>query len=621
MKIIDIQSPEDIKKLSKEELVILANDMREFLLETVSKTGGHLSSNLGVVELTIALHYVFNAPEDKILFDVGHQCYVHKALTGRAKDMENLRKLNGIAGFQKRKESVYDCFEAGHSSTALSTALGMAIARDLNNDTYSVVPVVGDGAIVSGMSLEALNQIGYKRRKLIIVFNDNNMSINKNVGALKKSFAKLRTNENYTEARDNVKGFLNQSKVGEIVHKGIHSLKESFKKGVIDSGIFKELNIDYIGPIDGHNIKDLIRAFYAAKRKDGPCVVHVITKKGKGYKYTEEDRIGNWHGVSKFDIESGKPLTRVPEGYMSYSSIVANTVERIMDENKDVVCITPAMITGSKLNNIFNKYPERSFDVGIAEDHAICFASGFALSGKKPFVSIYSSFLQRAYDQINHDIARMKLPVVIGVDRAGIVGEDGETHHGVFDISILRSIPNIIITQGKNSIEIENLIYTAFKQDRPFFIRYPRGNIEYTKNYKFSEVPVGEWERLDNNSNVDAYILTYGEDVLKINDYITKKKLNYGVINCRYIKPIDFDMLDSILKKKKPIFVYTTDIIKGGLGDEILEYMSFKGYRNRVYLYGINDIYLTHGTCDELKKLLKLDFDSFFKDIKQKLNA
>lgn len=619
MKVIDIKSPQDIKSLDKKELPKLANDIRDFLLDSVSKTGGHLSSNLGVVELTIALHYVFDAPEDKILFDVGHQSYVHKILTGRAKDMKHLRQLNGISGFQKRKESIYDCFEAGHSSTALSTALGMAIARDLNNDTYSVVPVVGDGAIMSGLSFEALNQIGYKRRKLIIVFNDNNMSINKNVGALKKSFAQLRTNESYTETRDNVKGFLNQSKFGETIQKGIHDIKESFKRGVIDSGIFKEFNIDYIGPIDGHNINDLIKAFYAAKRKDCPCVVHVITKKGKGYKYTEEDRVGKWHGVSKFDRESGKPLTKIPDGYLDYSSIVSNAIEKIMDENKDVVCITPAMITGSKLNNIFSKYPDRAFDVGIAEDYAVCFASGFALSGKHPFISIYSSFLQRAYDQINHDIARMKLPVVIGIDRAGIVGEDGETHHGVFDISLLRSIPNVIITQGKNSVEIENLLYTAFKQNCPFFVRYPRGNIEYTKNYKFKEIEVGKWEKINNNKSIEAYILTYGEDVIKIADRVSKRKLPYEVINCRYIKPIDIDLLDEIFKKRKPIFVYTTDIIKGGLGDEILEYKSIKGVKSEVYIYGIDDIYVTHGSQDELKKLLKIDIDSFFKSIKQKL--
>ena len=621
MEVLDIKSPDDIKNLSIDELNILANKIRVFLLDSVSKTGGHLSSNLGVVELTIALHYVFDAPKDKILFDVGHQSYIHKILTGRAKDMEHLRKFKGIAGFQKRAESPFDCFEAGHSSTALSTALGMAISRDLNNENYDVIPIVGDASIMSGMSLEALNQIGYKRRKMIIIFNDNNMSINKNVGALKLSFAKMRTEEGYTDFRDSVKTFLNKSKFGSNIQSAIHHIKNRVKKGVINSGIFKEFDIDYIGPVDGHNIEELIKAFKAAKRKDGPCVVHVITKKGKGYKYTENDRIGNWHGVGKFDVDSGKKLCVIPEGYKDYSSIVADAVERLMEENKDIVCITPAMITGSKLNNIFAKYPDRSFDCGIAEDHAICFASGFALSGKRPFVAIYSSFLQRAYDQINHDIARMNLPVVVGIDRAGIVGEDGETHHGVFDISFLRSLPNVVIAQGKNSIEIENLIYTGFAHNSPFFVRYPRGFIEYTKNYKFTNIPVGKWEKISNNSSVKCYILTYGEDVIKVQDYINSHKLPYSVINCRYLKPIDEEMLLDICKEKKPLFIYTSDILKGGLADDVLEFISNNKLKTNCYSIGIDDMYVQHGSVDELKKDLKIDINSLFNYIKRNLNA
>ena len=621
MDILDIKSPKDIKNMSYEELNILASKMRNFLLDVVSKNGGHLASNLGVVELTIAMHYVFNAPEDKILFDVGHQSYVHKILTGRANEMLNLRKHGHISGFQKRAESEYDCFEAGHSSTALSTALGMAIARDLNNEKYNIIPFVGDASIMSGMSLEALNQIGYKRRKMIIIFNDNNMSIDKNVGALKQSFAKMRTEESYVDFRDKVKDLLNQTKAGSSLQKGIHNLKDLVKKGVIDSGIFKEFNIDYIGPVDGHNIEQLVKAFKAAKRKDVPCVVHVITTKGKGYKYTEGDRTGKWHGVGKFDIETGKLVSSVPEGNKDYSSIVANAVEKIMDTNNDVVCITPAMITGSKLNSIFAKYPDRSFDCGIAEDHAICFASGFALNGKRPFVSVYSSFLQRAYDQLNHDIARMDLPVVVGIDRAGIVGEDGETHHGVFDISFLRSLPNVIICQGKNSIEIENLIYSGFNQNHPFFIRYPRGNIEYTKNYKFNEIPIGKWEIVGNNKLSKCYILTYGEDVIKVSNYVTAKNLPYAVINCRFLKPIDTKMLLDISKTKKPIFIYTTDILKGGLADEALEVLNEHNVKTPVYTFGIDDIYVKHGSVDELKKDLKLDINSLITFIKKKLNA
>lgn len=621
MNVLDIKSPKDIKNMSYEELNILSSKIREFLLDVVSKNGGHLASNLGVVELTIAIHYVFNAPEDKILFDVGHQSYVHKILTGRAKDMEHLRKHGYISGFQRREESEYDCFEAGHSSTSLSTALGMAIARDLNNEKYNIIPVIGDASIMSGMSLEALNQIGYKRRKMIIIFNDNNMSIDKNVGALKKSFAKMRTEERYVDFRDSIKDFLNQTKVGSALQKGIHNVKSLVKKGVIDSGIFKEFDIDYIGPVDGHNIDHLVKALKAAKRKDGPCVVHVITTKGKGYKYTEGDRSGKWHGVGKFDIETGKLVSSVPEGNKDYSSIVADAVERIMDENKDVVCITPAMITGSKLNNIFKKYPDRAFDCGIAEDHAICFASGFALNGKRPFVSVYSSFLQRAYDQLNHDVARMDLPVVVGIDRAGIVGEDGETHHGVFDISFIRSLPNAIICQGKNSVEIENLIYSGFKQDHPFFIRYPRGNIEYTKNYKFSEIGIGKWEIIGNNKMNKCYILTYGEDVIKVQNYINSHSLPYTVINCRFLKPIDSKMLLDIASNKKPLFIYTSDILKGGLADEVLETLNANSIKVPVYTFGIDDKYVKHGSVDELKKDLKIDINSLFTFIKKKLNA
>lgn len=619
MEVIDIKSPKDIKNMSIEELNILSSKIRSFLLDNVSKTGGHLSSNLGAVELTIALHYVFNAPKDKILFDVGHQSYVHKILTGRAKDFATLRKFGGIAGFQKRAESVYDCFEAGHSSTALSTALGMAIARDLSNEEYNIIPVVGDGAIASGMSFEALNQIGYKKRKMIIIFNDNNMSINKNVGALKQSFAKMRTNETYTSVRESLKDSLEKSKIGNVLSHTIHYIKAGLKRGLIDSGIFKEFEIEYIGPVDGHNIEELIKAFKAASKKEEPCVVHVITKKGKGYRYTEEDRIGAWHGVSSFDIETGKFLNTPDNGHASYSEVVADTIERLMSENEDIVCITPAMITGSKLNNIFSKYPDRAFDCGIAEDHAICFASGFALNGKKPFVSIYSSFMQRAYDQLNHDLARMNLPVVVGIDRAGIVGEDGETHHGVFDISYLRSLPNVIVCEGKNSVEIENLIYTGFKQNSPFFIRYPRGNIEYTKVYKFSEVPIGKWELFSNNIDEKCSILTYGEDVLKVKEYINSHNLPYNVVNCRFLKPVDEDMLTDLAKHSKPLFIYTEDVIKGGLYDEVLEVIQRYSINCPVYVLGIDDKFVQHGTVAALKKDLKIDVDSLFKFIEEKL--
>lgn len=618
MNILDIKTPQDIKNLSIEELNKLCEDIRTFLIESVSKTGGHLASNLGVVELTVALHYVFNAPEDKILFDVGHQSYIHKILTGRAKDMTGLRQFNGMAGFQKRNESIYDCFEAGHSSTALSTALGMAIARDLNHENYEVIPVVGDASIMSGLSLEALNNIGYKRRKMIIVFNDNNMSINKSVGALKLSFAKLRTNKAYTSFRESIKDMLIHRNFTYLI-KMMSKFKHNFKDAVVDSGIFKEFEIEYIGPVDGHDLGELIKAYEAAKLKDGPVAIHVITTKGKGYKYAEGDRTGAWHGVSKFDIETGKSLALKKEGYSDYSQIVADEVLKIMDEDEDVVCITPAMISGSKLNKINEKYPERFFDVGIAEDHAICFASGLALEGKKPFVSIYSSFLQRAYDQINHDIGRMDLPVLIGVDRAGLVGEDGETHHGVFDISFLRPIPNVVICEGKDANELQNLVYTGYKYGHPFFVRYPRGKIFNPQNNENQALEVGKWYKTVNNNNHRATIITYGADVDLISNKVIKDKLPYDVVNALFIKPIDEKLLIEIAKENKPLFIYTTDILKGGLGDEILECLNIAKVSCPVYILGIDDIYVKHGSCEELKKYLSLDIDSLFALIKDTL--
>ncbi len=611
MNIRDIKDSEFIKTLNSDQLNELAADIRLFLLDSVSKTGGHLSSNLGVVELTIALHYCFDAKKDKFLFDVGHQSYIHKILTGRADKFDTLRQFDGLAGFQRRNESEYDCFEAGHSSTALSTALGMAVARDIKKEDYYVVPIVGDGALQSGLSLEALNQIGDLKSKMIIVFNDNNMSISKNVGALSKNFSHLRSNSEYLSVKSNIKSFLTTKKNGNAFVQAIQSVKEAIKDKVIDSGIFEGFNVDYLGPIDGHNINELIHAFNAAKTKDGPIVIHVVTQKGKGYKYAEEDKSGKWHGVSRFDIKTGKMLKQVPENYKSYSKIVADKVLSIMDENDLVTAITPAMISGSCMNEIFAKYPNRSFDVGIAEDHALTFACGMALDGLKPFVSIYSSFLQRGYDQLNHDVCRMNLPVVIGIDRCSIIGEDGDSHQGVFDISFMRSLPNMIITEGKDSLQIESLLELAFTLNGPFSIRYPRGTIEYKKG-KTYPIRVGKWENVVNNDNEKLTIITYGSDVIKIEKDILDNKLPYNLVNALFIKPIDEGLLIEIANKNKPIVVYTTDILKGGLGDSILEILSKHQINVPVYILGVDDIYVKHGEVLKVKESLGLDLKSLY---------
>lgn len=616
MNLLDIKDPTFLKNLNENELKELADEIRLFLVNSISKTGGHLSSNLGVVELTIALHYCFNSPNDKLLFDVGHQSYTHKILTGRARDFDKLRKIDGISGFQRRSESIYDCFEAGHSSTALSIGLGMAIARDLNHDNYEIIPIVGDASMSSGLSLEALNQIGDLKSKIIIVFNDNNMSISKNKGSLTKAFAYLRSSSKYVNLKEDLKDYLSRIKEGKKYLNFLKGVRDSIKSKLINDGIFKEFDIDYLGPVDGHDIGALIKAFYAAKQKDGPIVIHVVTKKGKGYEYAENDTNGKWHGVSPFDVSTGLSLKALPENHLSYSKIVSNHINDLMEINQDIVAITPAMISGSQLEDLFQKHPERCFDCGIAEDHAVDFAVGLALENKRPFVSIYSSFLQRAYDQINHDVCRMNLPVVFGIDRAGIVGEDGSSHQGVFDISLLNALPNMIIAQGKDANEIKNLFDLAFNSNCPFAIRYPRGHILDTK-YKKEEILLGKWEIIVNNDNEDAIIISYGNDVCQIEKHIKSEKLNYTLVNARFIKPIDENLLLKLASKNKPIFIYTNEIIKGGIGDSVLELFNISNIKVPLHILGIDDIYVKHGEISKVKESLHLDLENLYNYIKE----
>ena len=601
-----IKEPNDIKNLSIDELNNLAKDIRSFIIESVSKTGGHLASNLGVIELTIALHYVFDSPKDKIFFDVGHQCYTHKILTGRANDFSTLKQYEGLSGFQKRNESIHDVWEAGHSSTALSAALGMAVSRDLNNENYCIVPVVGDGAMASGMSLEALNQIGSIKSNMIIIFNDNNMSISKNVGALNNGFSKLRTSKAYTDIKSGMRKNLINNGVGQTIYSGLKSIKDSFKNAVIDGGVFEEFNIDYLGPIDGHNIKELIKVFKVAKEHQGPIVLHISTKKGKGYAPCENDREGIWHGVGKFDIETGKMKKDIPENHISYAKLVNNTIEELAETNEDIVAITPAMIQGSALTSFFAKYPNRSFDCGIAEEHATTFAAGLAINGKRPFLCMYSSFLQRAYDQINHDICRMDLPVVIGVDHAGLVGEDGETHHGIFDLSLLLPLDNIIISQGKDANETKSLVYTAFKQNHPFVIRYPKTIIE-DNSKEYEDIPIGSWELLNDKESNKAYILSYGDDVRILNDKIIENDLPITIVNCRYFKPIDTNLLETIAKSQKNVYLVESDAPLGGLSSIILSYLNNKNIPLNIRIFSLKDIYIKQGSNRQLRKEQGID--------------
>ena len=617
MNILNIKEPMMIKDMTYDELVELCTDIRSFLIETVSKTGGHLSSNLGVVELTVALHYVFDSPNDKIIFDVGHQCYTHKILTGRADRLNTLRSFGGIAGFEKRSESVHDVWEAGHSSTSLSAALGMAIARDLNHETYHVIPVIGDGALTGGMALEALNQIGATNHKLIIVLNDNNMSISPNVGAVSKIFSQLRSSKSYTSIKKDVKGVLKSSTVGETILSGMQNVKDMIKKNVVDDSIFGEIGINYFGPFDGHDLRELINIFEAAKKHDGSLVIHVMTQKGKGYSPCETDKNGYWHGVGSFDPNTGLALTTIPSEHMSWSQVISETLVRLAKVDTDIIAITPAMINGSKLEKFFALYPQRSFDCGIAEEHATTLAAGLAIAGKKPFLSIYSTFLQRAYDQLNHDICRMDLPVVIGIDHAQLVGEDGETHHGVFDIGILNPLPNMIIAHPKDAIEAQNLLYTAFSQKHPFAIRYSKSSVIYHEADNFELVPIGTWSIFNETSTTQAYIITYGDDCDRLIQKFKINELDYAVINARFIKPIDQKMLNELVKKNKPIITYEIDMLKGGLSSSIIDYLSDQHLHADIYRFGIDEQYVQHGSNVQLRKSLHLDTNTFIDQIKK----
>lgn len=618
MDLTKIKEPKDIKNMNIDELNILAKDIRSFIIESVSKTGGHLASNLGVVELTIALHYMFDSPKDKIFFDVGHQCYTHKILTGRADKFDTLRQYKGLSGFEKREESIHDVWEAGHSSTSLSAALGMAISRDLNGEDYNVIPVIGDGAMSSGMALEALNQIGSEQSKVIIIFNDNNMSISKNVGALNNGFSRLRTSKAYTGIKSGMRKNLITNNVGQTIYTGLKTVKDSLKNIVIDGGIFEEFNIDYIGPIDGHNIKELLKVLKVAKEHRGPIVIHVSTKKGKGYEPCENDRDGKWHGIGPFDVASGKVKKDIPANHISYAKLINNVLEDLASKNKDIVAITPAMIQGSKLSSFFAKYPENSFDCGIAEEHAATFAAGLAITGKRPFLCIYSSFLQRAYDQINHDICRMDLPVVIGVDHAGLVGEDGDTHHGVFDLSFLLPLPNIIVAQGKDAQETQNLLYTAFKQNHPFALRYPKTVIE-DNSLSYEELDIGSWELINDNEDNKAYLLTYGDDVNILREKIEDNNLPITLVNCRYLKPFDEDLFLKIAKSDKKVYLVEGDMSNGGLSSYLLSYLNNKNIQKYIRIFGIKDIYIKQGSNRQLRKELGIDSTTVLEAISKEI--
>lgn len=617
IKIHDIDNPDFLKDLSIEELKQLSKDIRSFLIENVSKTGGHLSSNLGVVELTVALHTLFDFKKDKIVFDVGHQSYIHKILTGRAKYFSRLRQLHGLCGFQKMSESEYDVWEAGHAGTALSAALGMVVSRDYFDEKHSVVAVVGDGAIPNGMSFEALNHIGEIKSNLIVILNDNNMSISQNVGALSHTIARLRNSKPYVSVKHDMKEVLNKNIIGSTMLKGMRAVKDSIKRTVVRPSIFTDMGLEYFGPVDGHNFHDLFNAINSAKVHEGPVLVHVITTKGKGFSLSENDRNGRWHGVNQFDPDTGNNLGELPYNHLNWAEIYSETLIRLAKIDPKIMVLTPAMCQGSKLEKFFALFPNRSLDCGIAEEHAATLASSLALNGLKPFLSIYSTFLQRSYDQINHDIARMESPVVIGIDRSGLVGEDGPTHHGVFDVGILRPLPNMIIAQAKDASEAQDLLYTAFEIKRPYAIRYPRGSAVFSEKATLNLIETGTWTILGDLDSAKVIVLAYGPDVDKIKDKSESNSLPVAVVNARFFKPLDDTILNKLVVLNKPIIVYETDMLSGGLGTAILEWLNQNNAHLNIKRIGIEDHYVTHGSLPELRKYENIDISTLFNLINQ----
>lgn len=614
-----ISSPSFLKQLNNKQLESLSADIRKFLIEKCSITGGHIGPNLGVVELTLALHRTFNSPEDKLLFDVGHQAYVHKILTGRASQFDTLRQYKGLCGFPKRNESEHDVWETGHSSTSLSAAMGMAAARDVQGKKNYVIPIIGDGALTGGMAMEALNHIGHEKTNMIVILNDNEMSIAPNVGAIHNILGRLRTAPPYNKAKDDVEGFLKKiPAVGGKLAGAAERVKDSLKYLVMSGMFFEEMGFTYLGPIDGHDFDTLEQTLNNAKQTEGPVLIHVITKKGKGYTPAETDTVGTWHGTGPYKMETGefpKSKTAAP----GWSKLVADTVTRVARENQRVVTITPAMPVGSKLMGFAEEFPERFFDVGIAEQHATTMAAGMAVDGCKPFLSIYSTFLQRAYDQVLHDICRQNLNVFIGIDRAGLVGADGETHQGVFDIPFLRSMPNITIMMPKDENEGQHMVKTALAYEQgPIAMRYPRGNGRgVPMDSTLHTIPIGTWETL--RDGVDASILTFGTTIPMAEEaaaILSEQEIETEIVNARFIKPMDEAMLHRLFKANKPILTIEESMLEGGFGSAVLEFANDHGYNTaQVKRMGIPDEFIEHGSVDLLLRDIHMTKEQVVEDI------
>ena len=618
-KVLDqIGGSHDVKKLDPEELEQLCHEIREEIISIVSINGGHLASNLGVVELTTALHYVFDFPRDKVVWDVGHQSYVHKLLTGRKDRFHTLRQYEGMSGFPKREESPYDAFDSGHSGTSISSALGMAEARRLKGEEGKVIAVIGDGSMTAGLAFEGLNQAGHIDQDLIVVLNDNEMSISPNVGALSSYLNRLMTGQFVNRFRDEIKDFLETLPgIGKSVLRFAKQAEESLKGFLMPGLLFEELGLKYIGPIDGHRLDYLIETFHNVKQLKGPILVHVITRKGKGYRPAEMDP-ALFHGVAPFIVETGEPIRDPTKRPPTYTEVFGETLCRLAMENQHLIAITAAMQSGTGLEEFSKKFPNRFYDIGIAEQHAVTFAAGLALEGMKPVVAIYSTFLQRAYDQVLQDVCLQNLPVVFALDRGGIVGEDGPTHQGLFDFSYLRHIPNLIIMVPKDEDEFQHMIKTAIECPTPVAFRYPRGRgVGVKREILLKSIDIGKGEVLREGN--DVLILAIGSTVypsLRAAERLEGSGIHTAVINSRFLKPLDGDLICHWAQRTGKILTVEENVLQGGFGSAVLELLHEKGLSSiQMKRLGIPDVYVEHGQQSLLRAKYGIDEDGIFKGV------
>ena len=609
-----INHPNDIKNLDKEELPLLAEEIREFLIRTISEGGGHLASNLGVVELTMAMHLVFDLPEDKMIWDVGHQAYTHKLLTGRRENFASLRKFGGMSGFPKRCESSCDCFDTGHSSTSISAGLGYVAARDLQGEDYSVISVIGDGSLTGGMAYEAMNNAARLKTNFIIVLNDNNMSISENVGGMSEYLGSLRTNDAYQELKQGVTDTLKKIPVyGDRVVQKIKRTKSGIKQLFIPGMLFEEMGLTYLGPVDGHNLDRLIRAFHEARKVNGPVLLHVFTKKGKGYAPAERHP-ARFHGAEPFDISTGVPLHKRAKA--NYTDVFATVMRKLGDRQENLVAITAAMPDGTGLKRFKNVFPDRFFDVGIAEQHAVTFAAGLAAGGMLPVVAVYSSFLQRAFDQIVHDVCIQNLHVIFAIDRAGLVGSDGETHQGIFDLSYLSLIPNLCVMAPKNKWELSDMMKFAVSYDGPIALRYPRGEAYDGLMEHRAPVVYGKSELLYDEERIALVAVgSMVKTAHEVRQNLKRKGFECTLINARFVKPLDEGRLLELTKEHKLIVTLEENVLDGGFGEHVSEFYEEIGSDVQVLNIALPDSYVEHGNVEVLKQECGIDAETIEKKI------